>query len=345
MTRILLLLAIAVLAGCSWLTGDEGYFRDRSDDYRLARTEPILRVPADKDDEALQQLYVIPPITEDIRVTGVFDAPRPAPLVAGSSEEVVRIQKLGEQEWMLVAIAPGQLWPQVRGYLSQGAIPVARLEARAGLIETAWIPGQEGKMAQRYQFRIEQGVQRNTAELHVLQMYQAGDVNSWPKASADNAEERLVLRELAQYVANNFEQAPVSMMAQQSISASGRVSMQEDSDGNPFIKLELPFYRAWASMDKALQESNFEILDRDRSEKVYFIHYVRPLEEESGWLDWLFDNSDEAPANQLSQYDYRLQIDETGAEAVQISIHRQDGGPLTQGHAQSILALIKGNIA
>lgn len=343
--RILLVLAMAMLAGCSWLTGDEGYFRDRSDDYRLARSEPVLRVPADKDDEALQQLYVIPPITEDIRVTGEFEAPRPAPLVAGSSEEVVRIQKLGEQEWMLVAIAPGQLWPQVRGYLSQAAIPVARLEARAGLIETAWIPGQEGKMAQRYQFRIEQGVQRNTAELHVLQMYQAGDVNSWPKASADTAEERLVLRELAQYVANNFEQAPVSMMAQQSISAHGRVSMQEDSDGNPFIKLELPFHRAWASMDRAVRESNFEILDRDRSKKVYFLHYVRPLEEDSGWLDWLFDSSDDAPANELSQYDYRLQIDETDAESVQISIHRQDGGPLSQGHAQSILALIKGNIA
>ena len=344
MSRILLLVMIATLAGCSWLTGDEGYFRDRSDDYRLARSEPTLRVPADKDKEALQQLYVIPPITEDIRVTGEFEAPRPAPLVAGASAEVVRIQKLAEQEWMLASIAPGQLWPQVRGYLSQGAIPVARLEARAGIIETGWIPGQEGKMAQRYQFRIEQGVQRNTAELHVLQMYQAGDVNSWPKSSADAEEERLVLRDLAQYIANNVEQAPVSMMAQQSISASGRVSMQEDSDGNPFIKLDLPFTRAWASLDKAAQTSNFRILDRDRSTKAYFIHYERPLEENSGWLDWLFDSSDDAPADKLSEYDYRLQVEETSPESVLISIHRQDGGPLTQGHAQSILALIKGNI-
>jgi outer membrane protein assembly factor BamC len=343
-SRILLLVMIAALAGCSWLTGDEGYFRDRSDDYRLARSEPTLRVPADKDKEALQQLYVIPPITEDIRVTGEFEAPRPAPLVAGASAEVVRIQKLAEQEWMLASIAPGQLWPQVRGYLSQGAIPVARLEARAGIIETGWIPGQEGKMAQRYQFRIEQGVQRNTAELHVLQMYQAGDVNSWPKSSADVEEERLVLRDLAQYIANNVEQAPVSMMAQQSISASGRVSMQEDSDGNPFIKLDLPLPRAWASLDKAAQTSNFRILDRDRSTKAYFIHYERPLEENSGWLDWLFDSSDDAPADKLSEYDYRLQVEETNSESVLISIHRQDGGPLTQGHAQSILALIKGNI-
>ena len=343
-SRLLLIAATLLLGGCSWLTGDEGYFRDRTDDYRLARSESTLQVPAGKDDEALQQLYVIPKITEDIRVTGEFETPRPAPLVAGTSDEVVRIQKLAQEEWMLVSIAPGQLWPQVRGYLSQNAIPVARLEAREGIIETAWIPGQEGKMGQRFRFRIEQGVQRNTAELHILQMYQAGDVNSWPDTSADNEESRTVLHDLAQYVANNVEQAPVSMMAQQSISASGRVSMQEDKDGNPFIRLDLPFKRAWASMDRALRESSFEVLDRDRSKQAYFIHYQRPVAEDAGWLHWLFESDDNSSADELAEYDYRLQLDETEPGVVHISIHRQDGGALTQSHSQSILALIKGNI-
>ncbi len=342
---LIVLLMLGALGGCSWLTGDEGYFRDRSDDYRKARSEPELQVPAGKDTESLQQLYVIPPITEDIRVTGEFEAPRPAPLVAGASDELVRIQRLGSEEWMLVSIAPGQLWPQVRGYLSQNAVPVARLEARQGIIESAWIPGQEGKMAQRFRFRIEQGVQRNTAELHVLQMYQAGDIGSWPAVSADPEEERVMLRELAQFVANNVEQASVSMMAQQAISASGRVSMQEDKDGNPFIKLDLPFHRAWASMDRAVRDASFKILDRDRSKQAYFIHYVAPIDEDSGWLDWLFDNDDDAPAAELEQYDYRLQLDTITEESVHITIHRQDGGPLTQSHAQSILAMIKGNIS
>jgi outer membrane protein assembly factor BamC len=338
------LLTVAV-SGCSWLTGDKGYFRDRSDDYRKAQVEPPLQVPADLDADALQEIYVIPPITEDIMVTGEFDAPRPAPLVTGSVDELVRIQKLGDEEWMLVSISPGQLWPQVRGYLGAQSMQVARVDARAGLIETSWLPGTDGDMSERYRFRIEQGVQRNTAELHVLQMYQAGDINSWPQASSNLDKEHQVLREVAQFIANNVESATVSMMAEQAINASGKVSMQEDSDGKPMIRLELPYNRAWASMERALRESNFEILDRDRSTGSYYIHYVAPVEEESGWFDWLFEASEEDPVAELAEHDYKLQVQEQGEDLVTITIKRQDGERLSRSHQQSILALIKGKIS
>lgn len=342
---LLFSLLLLTVSGCSWLTGDKGYFRDRSDDYRKAKVEEPLQVPADLDANALQEIYVIPPITEEIMVTGEFDAPRPAPLVAGATDELVRIQKLGDQEWMLVSVSPGQLWPQVRGYLGAQSMQVARVDARSGLIETSWLAGQDGDMSERYQFRIEQGVQRNTAELHVLQMYQAGDINSWPEVSGNLDKEHGVLREVAQFIANNVESATVSMMAQQAISASGKVSMQEDSDGNPMIKLKLPYNRAWASMERALRDSNFEILDKDRSSGSYFVHYERPIEKEAGWLDWLFENSEEDPVADLSEHDYQLRVHEQGPELVTITIQRQDGGGLSQSHQQSILALIKGKIS
>ncbi len=346
MTRFLVAACVLfALPGCSWLTGDEGYFRDHSDDYRKAGSVAPLEVPAGKDRQALQELYVIPSITEDIRVAGEFEVPRPAPLVAGTSREVVRIQKLADQEWMLVSIAPGQLWPQVRSYLGQTGVQVARVEARDGLIETGWFQGEEDAMAQRIRFRIEQGVQRSTAEMHVLQMYQTGDVNSWPTVSADREKAGKVLRELAQYVADNVDNAPVSMMAQQSIADSGRVSLEEDTDGNPFIRLDLPFSRAWASMDRAITQSNFKILDKDRSKKRYFIHYVPPSAEGSGWLSWLFDSDEEEQASELALHDYRLQMDEYSEDSVLITIHREDGGLLSQSHCQGILALIKGNIS
>lgn len=342
---VLLLLTLLAGSGCTWLMGDKGYFRDRSDDYKKAQVEPPLKVPGDLDAEALQEIYVIPPITEDIMVTGEFDAPRPAPLVTGSVDELVRIQKLGDEEWMLVSISPGQLWPQVRGYLDAASKPVARVDARAGLIETGWLAGTDGDMGERYRFRIEQGVQRNTAELHVLQMYQAGDVTSWPAASANLENEHGVLREIAQYIANNVDTATVSMMAQQAISASGKVSMQEDSDGRPMIRLELPYNRAWASIERALRDANFEIQDKDRSKGSYFVHYVRPVEKEAGWLDWLFENSEDDPIENLADSDYRLEVSEQNEELVTITIQRVDGQVLSNSHQQSILALIKGKIS
>lgn len=342
---VLLLLALMAGSGCSWLMGDKGYFRDRSDDYKKAQVEPPLRVPGGLDADALQEIYVIPPITEDIMVTGEFDAPRPAPLVAGSTDELVRIQKLGEEEWMLVSISPGQLWPQVRGYLGARSMQVARVDARAGLIETGWLQGADGGMGERYRFRIEQGVQRNTAELHVLQMFQAGDINSWPAASSNLENEHEVLLEIAQYIANNVDTATVSMMAQQAISASGKVSMQENSDGRPMIRLGLPYNRAWASLERALRDANFEIQDKDRSSGSYFVHYARPADEESGWLDWLFDSSESDPVGELAEHNYRVEVSEQNAELVNITIRREDGQELSLSHQQSILALIKGKIS
>ncbi|MCX2982164.1 outer membrane protein assembly factor BamC [Halieaceae bacterium IMCC14734] len=341
--RAIALMLLLGLSSCTYINGEKSYFRDRTDDYRKARATAVLEVPAGLDDEALQDIYVIPPITEDISVNGEFNAPRPAPLVTGSVDQLVRIQKLADEQWMLVSVAPGQLWPQVRSYLGGVNMPIARVEASAGLIETAWVEP-EGAIGERYRFRIEQGVQRNTSELHILQMGMVGDINTWPTNSTDAAREDDMLRSMAQFIADSVGTAPVSMMAQQAISASGRVSMQEDDDGNPYIRLDLPYHRAWASVDRALGEANFDILDRDRSAGAYFVHYNRPLEEDSGWLDWLFSNDEDDPAAELEKYDYRVELNDLGGETVHIEISRKDGGELSQSHAQSILSLIKGNI-
>jgi len=341
--RLLLLVLLVQLSACSWLMGEKGYFRDRSDDYRKARVEPHIKVPANLDDAALQDIYVIPPITEEVAVTGGFEVPRPSPLVSRGNEELVRIQRLGDEEWMLVAVAPGQLRPQVRSYLTGGSIRVARVDARAGLIETGWMQGSDATMGERYQFRIEQGVQRNTSELHILQQYQAGDVDNWPQASADEERSSAMLLDLAQYIASNTDTAPVSMMAQQQISASGKVSLQEDAEGEFYIRLELPYYRAWASLGRALPESDFKVRDLDRSGGRYFVRLVPPKDEDSGWFDWLF-SSDEEASEDIGDKDFILAVEGKEENLVVITISREDGEALEPAQTQALLNVIKGNI-
>jgi outer membrane protein assembly factor BamC len=362
----LMLLLCTGMSGCSWLLGDEGMFRDRSDDYREAKVEPRLLMPAGMNDSALQDIYVIPPVTEDVQVGGKFQVPRPSPLVAGSSDELVRIQRLGTEEWVLVSVTPGQLWPQVRGFLSNTQQPVARVEAREGLMETGWLDGQEGEMRERYQFRIEQGVQRDTSELHVLQMYEAGDVNSWPEQSADSEQAASMLQAVAQYVANSVESAPVSMIAQQEITASGKVSLQEDMSGSPFIRLELPYHRAWASVERALRESQFEVNDKDRTAGTYYIRYANTEDEDKGWFSdwwvteevleededtgwvggWLFGEQEASDTESvvLTEQDFTLLVSKETEELASITIQRRDGIPLGRGQATQLLSIIKSNI-
>lgn len=341
MVRLLTLACALLLSACSWFS-EQQYVRDRSDDYRKARVEPRIRVPSHLEDEALQDIYVIPPTTETVTPTGTFEVPRPAPLVAQESEELVRIQRLGDEEWVLAAVAPGQLWPQVRAFLSTNGVQVARVDARAGLIETGWFQGRNANMAERYQFRIEQGVQRNTAELHVLQQFQAGDIDRWPEASADAERSSEMLLAVAQYIANSTETAPVSMMAQQAMGEGGKVALQEDRNGDPYVRLSLPYYRAWASVDRALRESSFTIRDLDRSGGLFYVRFVPP-EEDDGWFGWLFGGDDD-DEDLLTQQDYVVRLSEETGDQVRIDMAREDGAEMTRGQKQQLLSLLKGNI-
>jgi outer membrane protein assembly factor BamC len=343
LVRLPLLFAFSVMAGCGYLFGDDGMFRDKSQDYKQSPELEVIEVPPEKSTDALQDIYPIPDIEQSLVLAGDFEVPRPTPLVSGAADEVVRIQKLGAESWALVAMAPGQLWPQVRSFLSAAGIGVGRVDARAGIMETSWLSMEGAPMQSRFQFRIERGVQRGTSELHVLQMNQAGDVTVWPATSDDLQQETEMLRGMAQYIANSADSAPVSMIADQAISATGRISLQETSQGDTYIELFLPYDRAWASTAKGLEESNFEIIDRDRSAGEYYVRFIGiESEEEAGWFDWLWGGDEKHP---LADQEFLVTVVKQTDEAVAIRLQPREPDPaFDRRQEQALLSLIKGNI-
>lgn len=343
-TRAALMTAmLAGASGCGYLFGDDGVFRDTSEDYKQARELPPIEVPEGKDSSALQEIYAIPPIREQVVMAGEFEVPRPTPLVAGAADDVVRIQSLGDDSWALVGIAPGQLWPQVRSFLTSAGIQVARADAEAGIIDSGWLELEGQSMASRFRFRIEQGVQRGSSELHVLQMNQAGDTSGWPAQSDNVEQEGEMLRAVAQFIANSADSAPVSMIADRAMSASGKISLEEADEGYTFIRVGLPFTRAWASVAKALEDSTFEITDRDRSAGSYYVTFLGvDEEEERGWFSRLFGGGDKDP---LVGRSFLLSVAAEGERAVTIRLRPDDQGPsLEKQEEQTLLSQIKGNI-
>ena len=340
--RAVVIALLAIGTGCGYLFGDDGIFRDPSDDYKRAPELPVVAVPEDADSKELRDLYAVPPVKESLVMAGEFEVPRPAPLVAGAGEEMVRIQKLGDERWALVGAAPGQVWPQVRAFLAASGVQVSRVDASAGLMETGWLQLEDREMAARFRFRIEQGVQRGTSELHVLQMNQAGDVNSWPSVSDDLDVEAEMLRAVSQFLANSSDSAPVSMIAEQAISGGGKITMQESPEGYTYIRLELPFERAWASLGRALENSGFEITDRDRSSGDYYARLVGLAEEgDDGWFDWLFPDEEHPMAGR----EFKVSVGSLEEKVVAIRLQEQNATePLPKQEEQGLLALIKGNI-
>lgn len=329
-------------AGCGSMFGEKGVFRDRSEDYKKAPVLPPITVPADMDAVTLNEIYVIPPIEDKFLSQGEFEVPKPTPLSVGVGAEVVRLQKLGDASWALIGIAPGQVWPQVRNFMAASGMQIARADAQAGILETDWLTVEGENLASRFQFRIEQGVQRGTSELHVLQMLQSGDSSQWPAKSDDPAQASEMLKAVAQFLADSADSSPVSMIAEQGISAGGKIVMLESPEGYSYLQLELPFDRAWASLERALEDSTFKITDRDRSSGVYYVVFEGIEEEKKGWWASLWNSDSARP---LIGQAFIITVQTVSEQAVTIRLQPQDADmPYDNREGQELLAMIKGNI-
>jgi len=335
------LLSLTLLSGCSWLFGEDGLFPSNSDGYEDAPELAEIVVPPELAGARNEPIYPIPPVSNSLQMVGDFETPRPAPLTAGAEHDAVRIQRLGDESWALVAVAPGQLWPQVRAFLTSSGIGVASSDAKAGLIDTQYVTLTTRDLPTRFRFRVDTGIQRNTSELHVLQQDRAVDDEPWPLASDDLELEQSMLRNVAQYIANSADAAPVSMMADRAMGDAGRITVL-DTETHTRLQLQISFARAWASVDKALPESGFVIDDKNRSEGVFYLTFVGPQQEqESGWFDWLWGGEENHP---LAGKKYQLKLATPTEGQVIISLGGPDGGPLERRDQQALLTLIKGNI-
>ena len=133
MKKIILISALTAVSiavsGCGWLGGDKGMFRDRGDDYRRARVEKPLQIPAELGQYEGEQDFAIPEIARSAPLAGVFEAPRPAPLDGDPNAEQVRIRALDGTSWVLVEASPGEVWPRVRQFLNTNQLYVTRADA------------------------------------------------------------------------------------------------------------------------------------------------------------------------------------------------------------------------
>jgi len=136
--------------GCGAILGDQGVFRDSSEDYKKAVETPSVILPAGTESVPLRDIYVIPEIDDKFLSQGDFEVPKPVPLSAGNGTEVVRLQKLGDDSWALISLAPGQVWPQVRNFMAASGMQIIHADARAGVMESNWLTVEGQPLASRF---------------------------------------------------------------------------------------------------------------------------------------------------------------------------------------------------
>ncbi|MAY36316.1 MAG: hypothetical protein CMN84_09480 [Spongiibacteraceae bacterium] len=330
MSRVwVVILTVLLVSGCTW--------RDRANDYRQAQLSKPLVLPPGIESTALHDSYRVPGIESHTVLPGKFAVPQPDPLIKDVEQGVVRIQKMGEDRWILLDGSPGQIWPRLRGFLNLGGFPVARTDAVNGIIETGWVqPRSEGLPRERFRFRIEQGVQRGTSEIYVLQSVVDNDQGHWPRGSFSEQREQDMTMALAQYLADSEAASSVSMLAERNAETGGKIFLVQGEP--PYIRLLLPFERAWASLENALSKAGFVVDDRDRSQGRYWV----TIDEESDGAQWfrrLLKDKD------LDGDAFIVQMIEVSPNEMQIRVVPQEGEQSDADVIDRVLKQIKGFIS
>ncbi|GAB2190722.1 hypothetical protein MAH1_23300 [Sessilibacter sp. MAH1] len=287
---VVLASSLCLLTGCGTFFGKDGFFRNRGDEYLKAEEIPPLAPDHDQKNPRLSEIYVVPNIEDSTYdYTQVFVAPRPIPLSSSVLEDTVKIQKLSGRQWIFVSNSPSEVWPQVREFLGDKDLPVAYTDATDGLIETTWLQFSDDKEHfDRFQLRIETGIQPESAEIHVLHSQvpsnQTPEANlPWPKSSTDDSREAWMIDELSSVLASNLERSSSSLLAQ-TIGGEHKVVLGYTESEEPILKMKISYLRAWASVNHALEEEGFYLWGRDSNKGVFYSQYQKPKDNKGSWI-------------------------------------------------------------
>ncbi len=283
-----------LLSSCGWFNDDKGIFVDRSDDYLKAKERPPLLVPEDLSSAAIQSTNPVPELASTRHHVN-FDrgAPRPETIYAREEAEGVKIQKLGEQRWLLIPQPPVVVWPKVKQFFADNGVAIAAEQPESGRLDTEWLSiseaqardvvrlaisdgKHEGGLAtgrDRIRVLVEQGIRDRSSEIHLRYENDSTSMphdDVMPPKSDLIAVETQLLSDLGGYIASNVADATISFAAR-NISTQTKADLQRDANDLPVLHLNLDFDRAWATVSEAMTEAKLDVTDVNREDAVFYV--------------------------------------------------------------------------
>jgi outer membrane protein assembly factor BamC len=359
------LLAIA-LAGCSILPDS------RKIEYKSAGKAPTLEVPPDLSQVAKDDRFVVPDTSGKGSATfSAYSADR-TPLAQAQNATVlptvdkVRVERSGNQRWLVVAAPPDKLWDNVKDFWQETGFVINLERPDAGVMETDWAENRAkigddiirntiGKLLDslystgerdKFRTRFEPGSEPGTTDIFIShrgmeEVYtsSAKDDTRWQPRPPDPELEAEMLRRLMVRMGSDEKRAEVSIA---SAKAEPRAKLAKSDDGAGTLEVYERFDRAWRRVGLALDRVGFTVEDRDRSRGLYFVRYVDPevdnRKKDDGWISKLaFWKSSEPPAS--SKVQYRIYVSDAGPQST-VQVLSSEGGTDKSDTAKKILALL-----
>ena len=366
---VLPLVLTTLLAGC----GSGKYFESKKVDYKSAGTVPALELPPDLTAPGQDESTALPGGSETfsryIRQRKGLAGAASDPVILPNIGKM-KIERAGNQRWLVVPGTAQKLWPLVKAFWQESGFIVNIDNAETGVMETDWaedrakIPQDAIRSAlgtvfddvystaerDKFRTRLEKGAEADTTEIYISHqgMYETyidegKEKTRWqPRAPSPELEAEM-LRKLMVRLGSDDASAKTAVAAEPK---QERVKISKTSDGSAALELAESFDRAWRRVGLALDRVSFTVEDRDRSQGLYFVKYIDPgidskaKPEEESWASKLAfwrSKDDKAKVENLSKY--RVLVKGSG-DVTQVQVLTTDGTADKSETAKKILGIL-----
>jgi len=287
-----------------------------------------------------------------------------APAIAPAAIGDVRIERAGNQRWLVIKRPAEKLWEPVKDFWQENGFLLAVDQNTLGIMETDWaenraklpqdfIRASLGKLldalystAERDKFRtrLERGASGETeifiSHRGMVETFSSNQKDStvWQPRAVDPELEAEFLRRLMVKLGATLEEAKTLVAT---AGVEKKLAVVTTENGQPAIRIEEGFDGAWRRVGLALDRTGFTVEDRDRKQGVYFVRYV-PLNAdntEPGFFSKLFSSSDKNSDAAKFQIAVR-----SAANVTTVSVLNAKGAAETSASAQRIVKVIADDI-
>ena len=346
------------LAACSALESDKV-------DYRSTVKVPSLTVPPDLTQLSKESRYTM--VDGGVSAaSGKQAAPQAkAAVVVANEISDVRIERAGNQRWLVVKRPADKLWDEVKDFWLDNGFLLSMDQSKLGIMETEWSENRAkipqdflrstiGKVfdsaystpeRDKYRTRLETNANGETeiyiSHRGVSEVYVAErtDQTVWQPRPSDPELEAEFLRRLMLRLGSTPEQAQ-ALMANAPIAKN--VSSVDKVNEQPVLVIAEGFDRAWRRVGLALDRTGFTVEDRDRNRGLYFVRYVAAEQQqaEPGFFSKLFSST---PDKTTQAGKYQIAVKTTG-EKTTVSVLDSNGSAEVSATAQRIVKVLSDDI-
>lgn len=284
-----------------------------------------------------------------------------APTVAGVVPKAndLRIERQGNQRWIVSTLPPEQLWPQLQAFWRERGLTLTLDQPEAGVMETEWAENRAklpndiirntlGRLVEplystgekdKFRTRVERtsgGSEIYVSHRGMVEVYtnQQKETTAWQARPTDPQLEAEFLQRILVKLGAKEEVAKTQVAESSSAPARARLLPNQAA---PSLQVDDGFDRAWRRVGLALDRTGFTVEDRDRAQGIYFVRYVDPAQagkEEPGFFSRLLGSAKiEGPAR------YRVTVKADGDRST-VQVLNAQGAPDNGDAGRRIVSLL-----